>query len=32
MIVEADGYKKEKAEVNISGMGTYQQDFNLTPK
>jgi len=32
MIVEADGYKKEKAEVTISGMGTYQQDFNLTPK
>jgi len=32
MIVEADGYNKEKAEVTISGMGTYQQDFNLTPK
>jgi len=32
MIVEADGYRKEKAEVIISGMGTYQQDFNLTPK
>ena len=30
--VEAEGYKKEKAEVTISGMGTYQQDFNLTPK
>jgi cytoskeletal protein CcmA (bactofilin family) len=32
MMVEADGYKKEKAEVTISGMGTYQQDFNLIPK
>jgi cytoskeletal protein CcmA (bactofilin family) len=30
--VEAEGYKQEKAEVTISGMGTYQQDFNLTPK
>jgi cytoskeletal protein CcmA (bactofilin family) len=30
--VEADGYKKEKAEVTISGLGTYQQDFNLVPK
>jgi cytoskeletal protein CcmA (bactofilin family) len=30
--VEAEGYKKEKAEVTISGMGTYQQDFNLMPK
>lgn len=29
--VEAEGYKKEKAEVTISAMGTYQQDFNLTP-
>jgi len=30
--VEAEGYKKEKSEVVISGMGTYQQDFKLTPK
>ena len=30
--VEAEGYKKEKAEVTISGLGTYQQDFNLAPK
>jgi len=30
--VEAEGYKKEKAEVTISGMGTYQQDFELIPK
>jgi cytoskeletal protein CcmA (bactofilin family) len=30
--VEAEGYKKEKAEVTISGKGTYQQDFTLTPK
>ena len=30
--VEAEGYKKEKAEVTISGLGTYQQDFNLVPK
>jgi len=30
--VEAEGYKKEKAEVTISGRGTYQQDFNLVPK
>jgi len=32
MIVEADGYRKGKAEVIVSGMGTYQQDFNLTPR
>jgi len=30
--VEAEGYKKEKAEVSVSGMGTYEQDFKLTPK
>jgi len=30
--VEAEGYKKEKSEVVISGMGTYQQDFKLIPK
>jgi cytoskeletal protein CcmA (bactofilin family) len=30
--VEAEGYKKEKAEVIVSGMGTYEQDFKLTPK
>jgi hypothetical protein len=30
--VEAEGYKKEKAEVTISGLGTYQQDFKLVPK
>ncbi len=30
--VEAEGYKKEKAEVTISEMGTHQQDFKLTPK
>jgi len=30
--VEAEAYKKDKAEVAISGMGTYQQDFKLTPK
>jgi cytoskeletal protein CcmA (bactofilin family) len=30
--VEAEGYQKEKAEVTISGMGTYQQDFKLAPK
>ena len=30
--VEAEGYKKEKAEVIISGMGTTQQDFKLMPK
>jgi cytoskeletal protein CcmA (bactofilin family) len=30
--VEAEAYKKDKAEVTISGMGTYQQDFKLTPK
>jgi cytoskeletal protein CcmA (bactofilin family) len=30
--VEAEGYKKDKSEVMISGMGTYQQDFKLTPK
>ena len=32
LYVEAGGYKKEKAEVTIVGMGTYQQDFNLMPK
>ena len=32
LYVEAEGYKKEKAEVTIAGMGTYQQDFNLMPK
>jgi len=32
LYVEAEGYKKEKAEVTIVGMGTYQQDFNLMPK
>jgi cytoskeletal protein CcmA (bactofilin family) len=32
LMVEADAYKKDKAEVTISGMGTYQQDFKLTPK
>jgi cytoskeletal protein CcmA (bactofilin family) len=31
MIVEADGYKKEKAEVIVSGIGTYQKDFALAP-
>jgi hypothetical protein len=30
--VEAEGYNKERVEVTISGMGTYQQDFNLTSK
>jgi cytoskeletal protein CcmA (bactofilin family) len=30
--VEAEGYKKEKAEVTISATGTYEQDFKLTPK
>jgi hypothetical protein len=30
--VEAGGYKKEKAEVTISGTGTYEQNFALTPK
>jgi len=30
--VEAEGYKKEKSEVVISGMGTYQQDFKLIPR
>jgi len=30
--VEAEAYKKDKAEVAISGMGTYQQDFKRTPK
>jgi cytoskeletal protein CcmA (bactofilin family) len=32
LMVEAEAYKKDKAEVTISGMGTYQQDFKLTPK
>jgi len=32
LYVEAEGYKKEKAEVTIAGMGTYQQDFDLMPK
>jgi cytoskeletal protein CcmA (bactofilin family) len=32
LMVEAEAYKKDKAEVTISGMGTYQQDFELTPK
>jgi len=30
--VEAEGYKKDKAEVAISGTGTYEQNFKLTPK
>jgi cytoskeletal protein CcmA (bactofilin family) len=30
--VEAQGYKKEKAEVTIAGMGTHEQNFNLMPK
>jgi cytoskeletal protein CcmA (bactofilin family) len=30
--VEAEGYRKEKVEVTVSGMGTYEQDFKLTPK
>jgi cytoskeletal protein CcmA (bactofilin family) len=32
LYVEAEGDKKEKAEVTIAGMGTYQQDFDLMPK
>ena len=30
--IEAEAYKKHKEEVTILGMGTYQQDFKLTPK
>ncbi|MBU2499528.1 MAG: polymer-forming cytoskeletal protein [Proteobacteria bacterium] len=30
--VEAKGYQKEKAEVAISGEGTYEQNFTLKPK
>ena len=30
--VEGEGYKKEKAEGTISRTGTYEQNFNLTPK
>jgi cytoskeletal protein CcmA (bactofilin family) len=30
--VEAQGYQKEKSEVLITGMGTYDQDYDLKPK
>ena len=30
--VEAQGYNKEKSEVIISGLGTYEQNFDLKPK
>lgn len=30
--VEADGYKKEKSEVVITGEGTYEKRFELKPK
>ena len=30
--VEAQGYEKEKGEISISGLGTYEQNFDLKPK
>jgi cytoskeletal protein CcmA (bactofilin family) len=30
--VKAKGYHREKAELTISGTGTYRQDFKLSPK
>jgi len=30
--LEAEGYRKEKTRVLISGEGTYRQNFQLTPK
>jgi len=30
--VEAQGYVKEKGEISIAGLGTYEQNFDLKPK
>jgi hypothetical protein len=30
--VEGQGYVKEKVEIAIAGLGTYEQNFDLKPK